>query len=87
MSTDKLHERVDTPFTLAARMWGSVFGYWRQARPPQRFAAVVGAGLILVGLAHLAAWLLVGGVWGGPVSFRKPTTFGVSFGLTTITLA
>jgi hypothetical protein len=35
------------------------------ARPPQRFAAVVGAGLILVGLAHLAAWLLVGGAWGG----------------------
>jgi hypothetical protein len=24
MSTDKLHERVDAPFTLAARMWGSV---------------------------------------------------------------
>jgi hypothetical protein len=68
-------------------MRSSLLGDWRQARPPQRFAYVVGATLIVVGLAHLAAWLLVGGPWAGQVSFRKPTTFGVSFGLTTITLA
>jgi hypothetical protein len=30
---------------------------------------------------------VVGGAWAGPISFRKPTTFGISFGLTTITLA
>jgi hypothetical protein len=29
----------------------------------------------------------VGGAWEGPVSFRKPFSFGLSFGLTTITLA
>jgi hypothetical protein len=34
-----------------------------------------------------AVWLVAGGAWQGPVSFRKPATFGVSFGLTTITLA
>ncbi|HEX6678128.1 MAG TPA: hypothetical protein VF486_24310 [Actinomycetes bacterium] len=68
-------------------MRASLAGYWQEARPPQRFAAVVGAALIVVGLGHLAAWLLVGGAWAGPVSFRKPTTFGISFGLTTITLA
>jgi len=73
--------------SLPARMQTSLFGYWRDARPPQRFAYVVGAALIVAGLAHLAAWLLVGGAWAGPVSFRKPTTFGISFGLTTITLA
>jgi hypothetical protein len=73
--------------TLPARMLASLLGYWRQARPAQRFAYLVGGALILVGLAHLAAWLAVGGAWQGPVSFRKPTTFGVSFGLTTITLA
>ena len=64
----------------------SLLGYWCQAGPPQRFAYVVGATLIVVGLVHLAAWLVVGGAWPGPVSLRKPTTFGVSFGLTTITL-
>jgi hypothetical protein len=65
----------------------SLFGYWRQAHPAQRIAAAVGGALIVAGLAHLAAWLLVGGAWAGPISFRKPTTFGISFGLTTITLA
>jgi hypothetical protein len=73
--------------SLPARMRSTLLGDWRQARPPQRFAYVVGAALIAVGVGHLVAWLLIGGAWAGPVSFRKPTTFGVSFGLTTITLA
>jgi hypothetical protein len=30
---------------------------------------------------------VVGGTWAGPVSFRKPTTFGISVGLTTLTPA
>ena len=73
--------------SLPDRMRGSLADEWRQARPAQRFACLVGGTLILVGLAHLAAWLVLGGAWQGPVSFRKPTTFGISFGLTTITLA
>jgi hypothetical protein len=56
-------------------------GDWRQARPALRFGYVVGGTLVLVGLAHLAAWLVLGGAWQGPISFRKPTTFGISFGL------
>jgi hypothetical protein len=68
-------------------MRASLLGYWRQARPAQRFGYLVGGVLVLVGLAHLVAWLVVGGAWQGPVSFRKPTTFGISFGLTTITLS
>src|SRR4029450_7898312 len=43
--------------SLPARMGASLFGSWRRAHPPQRFAAVVGAALIVAGLAHLAAWL------------------------------
>src|SRR5512132_2430668 len=68
-------------------MGASLAGAWRQAGPAQRFASLVGGTLILVGLAHLSAWLVVGGAWQGPVSLRKPTTFGISFGLTTSTLA
>jgi hypothetical protein len=73
--------------SLPVRMRESLLGYWRQARPWQRLGYLVGAALILVGLAHLLAWLFVGGAWAGPVSFRKPTTFGISFGLTTVTMA
>jgi hypothetical protein len=69
------------------RMRASLLGYWRQARPWQRLGYLVGTALILVGIAHALAWLVVGGAWAGPVSFRKPTTFGISFGLTTITVA
>jgi hypothetical protein len=73
--------------SLPGRMRPSLAGAWRQAGPAQRFASLVGGALVLVGLAHLTAWLVAGGAWQGPVSFRKPTTFGISFGLTTSTLA
>src|SRR5919108_6674104 len=73
--------------SVPERMRASLLGYWRQARPWQRLGYLVGAALILVGIAHALTWLVVGGAWAGPVSFRKPTTFGISFGLTTITMA
>jgi hypothetical protein len=73
--------------SVPARMRGSLLGYWHQARPWQRLGYLVGGALILVGIGHLLAWLVVGGAWAGPVSFRKPTTFGISFGLTTVTVA
>lgn len=60
---------------------------WRRGARPWRIAYAVGAVLMAVGLAHGLAWLVVGGAWDGPVSFRKPFSFGLSFGLATITLA
>jgi len=64
----------------------TVRGWWAEARGYQRLAYVVGAGLILIGLAHAGLWALAGGSASGAVSWRKPTTFGISFGLTTVTL-
>jgi hypothetical protein len=52
----------------------------------ERTSYVVGALLMVSGLAHLAVLVLGGGSWQGPLSLRKPTTFGVSFGLTLITI-
>ncbi|MER6783836.1 hypothetical protein ABT330_04095 [Streptomyces sp. NPDC000658] len=38
--------------------------------------------LIVSGLFHLAVFAVDGGPWDGPVSWRKPVTFGLSFGVT-----
>ena len=55
--------------------------------PVERACYAVGATLIASGLFHLGVLLVTGGSWQGPVSWRKPITFGVSFGLTLITIA
>lgn len=56
-------------------------------RPVERVAHLVGAALMLSGVVHFGVFLVDGGPWEGPVSWRKPTTFGLSFGLTLITVA
>ena len=53
-------------------------------KPIDRAAYTVGGLLVLSGLVHLTVLLMSGGSWQGPVSLRKPTTFGLSFGLTLI---
>ena len=53
-------------------------------RTVERAAYLVGVLLILSGLIHLAILLMSGGSWEGPLSLRKPTTFGLSFGLTLV---
>jgi hypothetical protein len=52
----------------------------------ERAGYVVGALLILSGLVHLAILVASGATWEGPLSFRKPMTFGFSFGITLITI-
>jgi hypothetical protein len=64
----------------------------RSAVPPappgpatvSRLCHATGLLLILSGLVHLVVFLVDGGPWDGPVSWRKPVTFGVSFGVTLI---
>jgi hypothetical protein len=51
-------------------------------RPAERLCYTIGALLVLSGLAHLAVFAVDGGPWYGPVSWRKPVTFGLSFGVT-----
>ncbi|HEX4357266.1 MAG TPA: hypothetical protein VH141_07095 [Pseudonocardia sp.] len=60
--------------------------HWTDGRPVERLAYVVGAVLLLSGLAHLGVQAVLGGPWDGPVSWRKPTTFGLSFGLTVLSV-
>jgi len=51
-----------------------------------RIAFGAGAALLVSGVAHLVILLLSGMSWYGPVSWRKPATFGMSFGLTLMTV-
>ncbi|MGH3735492.1 MAG: hypothetical protein ACRDT6_07705 [Micromonosporaceae bacterium] len=55
---------------------------WREASPVERLCYLVSAVLFLAGLAHLGVYAIDGGPWQGPVSWRKPVTFGLSFGIT-----
>ncbi|MDQ6727580.1 MAG: hypothetical protein M3066_15625 [Actinomycetota bacterium] len=57
---------------------------WAGIRPIERVCCLVGAALVVSGLFHLGVFAVRGGPWDGPVSWRKPTTFGISFGLTLI---
>ncbi|WP_234377087.1 hypothetical protein [Streptomyces sp. TP-A0356] len=65
---------------------GRTIALWHAARPGERLCWAIGAVLVLSGLAHLLVFAVDGGPWDGPVSWRKPVTFGLSFGLTLITV-
>ncbi|MEV6540781.1 hypothetical protein [Streptomyces sp. NPDC051665] len=55
-----------------------------RVRPAERLCHATGALLIVSGLVHLVVFAVDGGPWYGPVSWRKPVTFGLSFGATLI---
>jgi hypothetical protein len=55
--------------------------------PYQRFAYWCAALLVLSGIVHLGVYAVDGGPWEGPLSWRKPIVFGLSFGITLATLS
>ncbi|WP_141207270.1 hypothetical protein [Streptomyces griseorubiginosus] len=54
------------------------------ARRVERLCHATGLLLVVSGLVHLGVFAVDGGPWDGPVSWRKPVTFGLSFGATLI---
>jgi hypothetical protein len=54
--------------------------------PVERAAYLIGALLIAAGLAHLIVALRYPRPWLGPLSWRKPVSFGVSFGAVLISV-
>ncbi|WUT06514.1 hypothetical protein OG802_26410 [Streptomyces sp. NBC_00704] len=52
------------------------------ARSPEGFYRAIALLLVLSGLFHLMVFAVDGGPWNGPLSWRKPVTFGLSFGVT-----
>jgi hypothetical protein len=61
----------------------ALWSFWTEGRRIERVCYLIGAALIASGLSHLAVFAVDGGPWEGPVSWRKPTTFGLSFGTNT----
>ena len=59
--------------------------WWRDRRTGQLFG--VGVVLVASGLVHATIWAVTGGPWEGPVTWRKPILFGISGGLTCVSLA
>ncbi|MEM6260630.1 MAG: hypothetical protein AAGI37_20460 [Planctomycetota bacterium] len=49
---------------------------------------LIASGLLLClgGIAHVAVWMADGGSWAGDVSWRKPILFGISTGMTFVSL-
>ncbi|MFI7673901.1 hypothetical protein [Actinophytocola sp. NPDC049390] len=72
--------------TTISRLAGSLQSSWTDGSRVERIAYTVGGLLFLSGLAHLVVLVVSGGTWTGPLSLRKPTTFGLSFGLTLATV-
>jgi hypothetical protein len=70
------------PQSIAVSLWS----FWTRGQRVERIGYVVGAVLLISGLLHLAILLIGGGSWEGPLSLRKPMTFGLSFGLTLVTI-
>ena len=62
---------------LAREVWLAVRPISRQ----QRFVWWCGTLLTVSGIAHAVVAVIDGGAWWGPVSWRKPTVFGLSFGI------
>ena len=61
------------------------FGGWIHDRREWPLVAV-GTLLVGSGVAHLVVWGVLGGPWEGPVTWRKPILFGISGGLTSLSL-
>ncbi len=65
---------------------GGLSSFWRHGRPAERAGYTVGTLLVISGLIHLGILIVSGGSWSGPLSLRKAVSFGLSFGLTLITI-
>lgn len=82
-----MHSTSARPTAGPGRVLVALWSFWTEGRRVERVCHLIGAALIVSGLFHLAVFAVDGGPWDGPVSWRKPTTFGLSFGLTLITIA
>ena len=64
----------------------SLRSFWVSCRRIERAGYLVGALLLVSGIVHIAILTVTGASWVGPLSLRKPAVFGLSFGITLVTI-
>jgi hypothetical protein len=67
---------------LTTELTAELRRYYVSGRPIERLCYLLAGLLLGSGLAHVVVYGIDGGAWEGPVSWRKPVTFGLSFGIT-----
>jgi hypothetical protein len=82
-----LTPELDGPGGVMRSMRDVVRAGWAGAASYQRLLYLGGVLLVASGLFHVVVLVAAGGSWEGPVSWRKPILFGLSGGLTMISLA
>jgi hypothetical protein len=60
--------------------WTRAVEVLRGRRPIERICYLVAAVLVVSGVVHLGVAVVLPRPWDGPLSWRKPVTFGTSFG-------
>jgi hypothetical protein len=79
-------EPVGSRTMNAASAYAAVRAAFAASTRTERACYAVAGLLVLAGVAHLGVALVEPRPWGGPLSWRKPVTFGLSFGLTLATI-
>jgi hypothetical protein len=77
---------IGEPMVPVRSIADALWSFWSRGQRTERSAYVVGALLIVSGLVHLTLLVVTGAPWQGPLSLRKASTFGLSFGVTLITI-
>ena len=67
-------------------MFMALRSFWTRGRRIERIGYAVGALLLVCGIVHAGVLVVSGGSWSGPLSLRKPAVFGLSFGITLVTI-
>ncbi len=78
---------VDALNDMVRSMLSRLHGYWTQAESYQKFLYSISAILVVSGIFHVGVMIVTGGSWEGPVSWRKPIVFGLSGGVSCLSIA
>src|SRR4029453_4939816 len=77
---------IGEPMAPVRSIADALWSFWSRGQRTERSAFGGGALLVGSGLVHLALLVVTGAPWQGPLSLRKASTFGLSFGVTLITI-